>query len=341
MKFTVTQEVFKKALEIGALAATSDTAQLDDESIELLIRSVKISVDETLLVQSGHNLLATKYSLEAEKKTGISVTEKGSILVPAKELLKWVNAQGKNSTINVELEESPSPTTIDIQSEQDGEEVAKFSIKKIGTVKLISQDTSKTVGKWELDCYDPEQAIQISFDDNDKGEHLFDIQAQKLTHALSKVSCATLDSDYNHIKDSVSIQNHNGEIFFATTDTKRCALYKGTNIDNIDSEKNALVPMRLLTLASKVLEVEGRTSLYYNEDGCKVYLSQKNVDVRITCPDKDTVAKFEDISKLLDKKYVDAGEIEKSQFMKMLTSSALVNKRAVCLFLIKIRNLLL
>ena len=86
MKFAVTQEVFKKALEIGALAAVSETAQLDDETIALLVKAVNISVDKELVIKSGHNLLATRYAVEADNKKGVSVTTPGSILVPAKEL---------------------------------------------------------------------------------------------------------------------------------------------------------------------------------------------------------------------------------------------------------------
>ena len=329
MKFAVTQEVFKKALDVGALAAVSDTAQLDDETIALLVKSVNISADKELIVKSGHNLLATRYAMEADKKKGVSVTTAGSILVPAKELIKWVSAQGKNSNIIVEFKESKTPTTIDIQSEKSGDEVAKFTIRKIGTVKLVSEDSAGTVGKWELDCYDPDQGIQVNFDATSKGDHMFDIQAQKLATALTKVSSACLDNDYTHLKDSVSIQNYKGTIYFAATDTKRCALYKGETVDNIDSDKSILISMKMLTLIAKALDAESKTVINYNFDNNKVYLSQKNVDVRITCPDDDTIANFSDISKLIDKDYVSAGEVDRSAFLKVLTSAALVNKRSV------------
>ena len=68
MKFTVSQEVFKSALDTGALAAVSDTAQLDDETVSLLVRSVSISVDKELVVEStekaifGDFYLARKYA---------------------------------------------------------------------------------------------------------------------------------------------------------------------------------------------------------------------------------------------------------------------------------------
>ena len=176
MKFGVSQEVFKGALDIGALAAVSDTAQVDDETIALLIKSVNITADKELVIKSGHNLLATKYSIEADKKKGVSVTTPGSVLVPAKELIKWVSAQGKNSNIVVELKQDKTPTTIDVQSEKSGDEVAKFTIKKIGTVKLISEDSAGTIGKWELDCYDPDQGVKVDFDASLKGDHLFDIR---------------------------------------------------------------------------------------------------------------------------------------------------------------------
>ena len=48
MKFGVSQEVFKSALDIGALAAVSDTAQVDDETIALLTKSVNITADKEL-----------------------------------------------------------------------------------------------------------------------------------------------------------------------------------------------------------------------------------------------------------------------------------------------------
>jgi len=326
MKVSVSQEKLLTALGKGGLAALSATAQSETSNMAPIIKSVKIDVKETAItIESVTNLVISKVTIPVEVDGGIEVSEEGSVMVPAKELTSWVQIQGKGSTILMALKKLKTPEKIALDGDDEEE---SFSISKIGMLKLASKDENKTIGKWELDCYDTDQGTTVDFDSSQKGEKLFDIQAEQFQVALGKVKFATLDKDYQHIMDSVSIQSNNGDIYFAATDTKRCALYKPTTVENVDSDKPTLISVALLEPVLKILDKDLKTELYYDSEKCKVYISQENIEVRIACPDESSIAKFPKVVLLLDKPYAELGTINRNALSKILKSSSMINKRS-------------
>ena len=158
MKLAIDQKVLIRALERGAMSALSDGAQADTSSFHRLIQAVKITSDKgTLTVESGTNLLATQYTIEAKKENGIEVKEDGSVLVPAKELYTWATKQNKAKII-LALSKLKVPEILKAgDADTDYGSSQAMSIKKVGSLKLTSRDDSKTGNKWNLDCYDSSQ----------------------------------------------------------------------------------------------------------------------------------------------------------------------------------------
>lgn len=324
MKVAIKQEVLVEALEKGALAALSDQAQSDTSNLAMLIKSVKISVDDNFTVESSTNLVAIKYSVEAKQENGISVDDKGSTLVPAKELLTWIKAQGKDSTIGICLKELDSPEIINPVG--DIEDSDRFAIKKMGTIKLTSKDSSKTTSKWELDCFTPDQVNSVDFDK--KGVKLFDVLAEEFSTALNKVIFAILPKDPDKILDAVSIQAHKDTLYFCTTDTRRCALYNvSAKVSKADTGP-VLVPSALLDQVSKASCKDNTLAFHYNEDLNRVFIDQKNLSIRVAAVEKDSVKLFPKVHLLIEKDYDLLCQITKESMQKMLTAASIVNSRS-------------
>ena len=325
MKVTIKQSVLIEALAKGGMAALSDTAQTDTSNLSLIIQSVKISATDKFTVESLSSMMSSKFSVDAKIENGIDIQEVGTILIPAKEFVNWtkIQGQGNDSTISMVLSELPTPEIINPLDDVSDDDVGRFAIKKIGSVKFASKDAAKTSGKWELDSYDPDHYKSVNF--KDKGTKHFEIKAEHFTDALSRISFASVKSDWEHYLDNISVQAYKDNLYFLTTDTKRCALFKLTTVNGVECPDPLLIPIPLLDQIAKHSNKENSLSFYYNGTEDKVYVSQANFEVRIVSADKDFVTKFPSIKMLLDKKYTLLGDITKAALNKILVSASLVN----------------
>jgi len=331
MKITIQQKVLLETLEKGAIAALSEDAQADTSTLSILIKSVKLSADKHFTVESNTNLLAVKNNVLANEENGINIKETGVVIVPAKELIGWVKNQGSEAVIAIVLQKLQTPeiiNTLEDTSSNEDVDASKFSIRKIGTVKLSSKNAAlgKTMGKWELDCYDPEQKPSVNF--SEKSEKNFEIQGQQLSEAMSNVRFAALDKDYEHVLDSISIQVYEKELYFAATDMQHCALYKvpKDSVSNIQSNKPMLVPAVIFEQAVKIINKEEKVGISYSDEKERVYLSQTNLRIRMACTEKQHINKFPSIEVLFKKPYKLLTECPKNVMNAMLIDASLVNK---------------
>lgn len=327
MKIGIGQEVLKEAISKGAIAALSEDAQGDTSTMRNIVQSVKITADKQITIESSTSMLSVKYTIPASEDKGVVVKEAGSILVPAKELLQWISLQSKDSSISITLAKLENPETINMLDGENGEteDSPGFVLKKIGTVKLVSKTSSKLNKKWELDCYDPQHLSDIIF--NQKSEKCFDIQGSQLPEAIGNVSFAAQKKDYEHVLDSISIQNHKDAIYFVTTDQARVALYmvpKDT-ISDIQSAKSLLIPSVLLDQAAKIIDKEKKVTFSYSEELEKVSICQDNLKIRVVSTEKEHIKKFPSIKFLVDKEYNELAEINKKAMNDLLVNAALVN----------------
>jgi DNA polymerase III sliding clamp (beta) subunit (PCNA family) len=324
MKIAIKQDVLMKALEKGAIAATSEVAQADTSNLSLLIQAIKITADKELIIESTTNLMAVKYSLEATSENGIEVKEPGSILIPAKEFINWVKIQNNSSTIAIRLLKSENPEIINpLESIDESDDASEFAITKIGVAKITSKDATKTEGKWELNCYDPAEFKLVDF--NEKSVSHFETPMEVLSEALKKVSFTALKSDYDHLLDNVSVQVYKNNLYFITTDTKRCAIYNVLDKESIKCEDALLIPLSLLDQIVKISNKENNLLISYNVDINRLFISQSNFIARIACPDRDNINKFPHVSMLLDKKYDLLAKVTKSSLNQILQSASIVN----------------
>ena len=342
MKIAIEQKVLIRALERGAMAALSDEAQSDTSSFNKLIQSVRITVGkEDFIVESGTNLLATRWETKATKENGIEVKEEGIVFVPAKELFGWASKQSK-SKIVLSLSELKTPELI--KTSEGGADyggVQSMSVKKIGTLKLVSRDDSKTGNKWNLDCYDPTQMSSVDFSTAPK--KVIQIPTAQLSNALKNVSFSTLPKDYEHIFDSVVIERHDGKIYLAASDCHRCSIYcldKATEVDtafftetvrqgqDMTCGQKILIPSAFMNSVAKTAE-GAEVSISYDKDKNKVYLDIDDWKVRLATVDSKMFNKFPTVSLLMSKKYENLGSIPKSILTNRLVSASLVNKAMV------------
>ena len=330
MKIGIQQKVLEDVVTKGSIAALSEEAQADTSTLSLLIKSVKITVDsKSITVESGTSTLAIKYTIPVNEENGIIVKEEGSVLVPAKELLNWVSLQG-DSNISLSLQKFSTPEIINMLGDNDfGDQKeydsSKFTIKKIGTIKLISKSTSKTNKKWEIDCYEPTDFATVDF--NKKADKCFEIQGNQFIEAISAVSFAAKKKDPEHVLDGISMQYYNEGMYFCATDDTRLAVYiiDKDMISNIDSTRRLLVPAILFGQILKILDKEAKITISYNEEIGRVFIAQNNLKVRLANTDKEHVNKFPNIKMLIDKEYSKLVEMPKAVLNDLLINTALVN----------------
>jgi len=320
MKVEINQEVFLKALEKGGAAALSDEAKTDTSNYSTLIKSVKITAGKKFVIESLTNLVAIRHSLDVGKDHGITIEEEGTAVVQAKDLVDWVKIQGNTSIIKMVLSKLASPELLDSGSEDDD---MKSSIKKVGDLKIASKDEAKTIGKWELDSYDETQYPAIDF--SKKGDKMFDTYSQYFTEGVEKASVGAMDKDYDHIYDSISIQVADNDVYFATTDTKRCALYKLPVVEDLQSKQTVMIPVALLEGLKKVVGKEVKMTFSFEDESNKIFVDMPDTNVRLLCAEKEAIKKFPSISMLLDKDYKDLIEISKVSLNKILVTAAIVN----------------
>ena len=322
MKLAIKQNVLMDALDKGTIGALTEEAQADTSNMNLIVQSIRLTAsEESIIIESGTNLIAIKHTIPVSKDNGVSVSEGGCVFVPAKELYNFVKARSKDAVINMSFSALATPELISNIDEDDG----SLAIKKIGSLKLTSKNSDKSGGsKWELDCYDPNQKDPVNF--SEKGKKCFDIPPHVLEDSVKTIKFAASDKDHEHILTSISIQSHGNDVYFCTTDSKRCALYKVDGITNVENDAPILIPVSLLDMIAKIADSENTLSISYNEDIDRVFIDQKNLEVRLVCVVKEKLQKFPSVKMLLDKEYSPLVNIPKALLQQMLISASLVNK---------------
>jgi DNA polymerase III sliding clamp (beta) subunit (PCNA family) len=324
MKIALDQETLIKALEKGGFAALADVAQNDNSNMSLLVKSVKITTDEdNVIIESSNPVFSSKTQIPAQKEAGVAVEERGSILVDAKSLVGWIKAQGKGSTVKLALSELDTHETLSFDDETD--ETKTFSITRIGTVKILSKDDHKTVGKWEIDCYDPTQGNIVDYSSEEKSAKMFGVAGSELETALGSIKFSAWLQDTSMNLENVSIQNNNGSVYFATTDKKRCSLYNLETVIDIESSDPLLVSVEVISQISKIFDKEQNVEIHYNKEKSKIFLTQDSIETRISCADQETIKNYPNVALLVNQNYKKLGVISKKSFNKMLSTVSLVN----------------
>jgi len=338
MKVGIRQKVLLETLEKGAVAATSVDAQADTSTLSLLIKSIKITVDKHFTVESNTDLLAVKYGVLINDDNGIEVKEPGSVIVPAKEFIDWVKLQGEDTTISMVLQKLQTPeviNTLEDMGAEDSEKYdkGKFSVKKIGVLKMSSKNTSKILTKWEVDCLDPEDKPSVNF--AEKSDKIFEMPGQQLLDCLDNVKFAVLDKDPNHVLDSISMQIHDKDLYFAATDMQHCAIYKCPETAEIHTKKPLLVSAMLLDSAMKIIDKDDKVGFSYSEEKDKVFINQTNLRIRVVCTEKKKISTFPGLDVLLNKSYKTLTECSKDAMMGLLCNASFVNSNSALFIFIK------
>lgn len=338
MKVGIRQKVLLETLTKGSAAAISEDAQADTSNLSLLIKSITITADKHLTIESNTDLLAVKYGVLVNKDSGIVVKEEGSVVVPAKELIDWVKLQNDDSTITMSLQKLQTPELIDTlsdisESDSENYDKTKFSIKKIGILKITSKDTSNTLTKWETDCFDSENKSSINF--SEKSDKNFEISGEKFLDTLNNVKFAAKPKDYEHVLDSISMQVYDKELYFAATDMQHCAIYKIPSDVEIQSDRPLLVPVGLLDYVAKIINKDEKISVSYNEEKERVYIGQTNLKIRVASTEKKHISKFPSIELLMKKVYKPLTECSRSSMMGLLANASFINSSSALFVFLK------
>lgn len=330
MKVLVRQKVLVEALNKGSVAAISDAARSDTTTLSLLHKSIKITADKHLIVESTSNLLASKFGVLVSEENGVSVKESGTIVVSAKEFIDWVKLQNDDSTIGISLQKLQTPEAVNPSADSDD---SKFSIKKIGVVKLISKTGNKTTTKWETDCFDPEDKPSVNF--GEKADKSFEMQGQSFLDAIEGVRFAAKDTDSEHILDSISIQVCEKALYFVATDELHLALYKTPDTVDIQSNNALLISASLLDIVSKIISKDEKIVVSHSLEKEKVYVSQTNLRIRMVNTEKQSAKKFPEIESLLKKTYKPLTECSKDSMLKLLANASFANSSAALFVFVK------
>ncbi len=331
MEIILKQEVLRKILENGAVAALSDEAQSDTSNISPLVKSVKISSDvdsQKIVVESVSSLVASHYEINAGND--VTIKQSGSIVVPAKELLGWINLQ-KNFVISLKLSKLDTPELITTASDITEHDMSKHSIRKIGNVEIKAKDqNTKTGNAWLLDCYDEDQMPKV--DHAIAFPSILTVKAETMSMALKKISFAAGLKDYEHVLDTVSFQMYNNDVYCASSDRLRCAIYKldGASMDiaNVPSDKSPqlLVPIRFTTVVTKLVDPNENIVFSCDKDNNRIFIKQNGLSLRVATTDPNFVGKFPPIKMLIDKSHYKLCTVTKAMLSNRINTASLVSK---------------
>lgn len=328
MIFLINQNLFIKALEQGGFAALSDDAQSDKSNMAPILKSVRISIDEDLVIESFTSLISSKWSMKATEDNGIYLKEKGSVIIPANELYAWVSKQSK-CKILLKFVESKNPEVISGNNSDYNLDNGTL-IKKIGSVKVMSKDDTKTGSQWSLDCYEYDEFISVNYDKNK--QHVFTTEVEKFTEALSKVASSCLLEDYNHVFDSVSIEKHESDIYIGGSDKHRFSLYKLQSVSNINDSffesvtRNVLINTILLR---KIMKLSSGLNIEFSYLDNKIVIVQDNWKLRVSVVNINVFNSFPSLKMIFSKTYKKIGLVSKSILSNRLSTVSLVNKSSV------------
>ena len=247
MKFIINQKAFISILEKGAFAALSDSAQEELSAMAPLFKSVKIEVQgQKIIVSSSSRLLYTEYIYVCKNEDGAENKEDGIILVPAKELLDWTKRQPDSKIgINFEPDKTIQYQPLDLSNDKnDKKSKDAMNINKLGTVKIVSKDVSKTGSKWSFDCYDASQITWIHYPIDHK---IFTLQHEQLKTALPYASISCLTTHSLHIYDAIAFQNAENKLYMLSTDKIRCSFYEMSKATNIKMDNMVVIPQKVLS----------------------------------------------------------------------------------------------
>jgi len=328
MKMSIKQDVLINALDRGAMAALSEEAQADMSVISLILKSVTIKTDgKDLVIESATKNLSSKYSIPVSKENGIEIKENGEIIVPAKELYDWAKRQ-QNSVLAIVLSKLDTP---EIVNPLTSEASSTKGIKKLGTVKIMSKDDTKTGTKWSLDCYVPEQLgpSKIELPKNKK----FSISSAQLKEGFAAIDFSAMPNHYEHVYDAISFQSYKKDtekensLYMVTFDTRRIATFKTIAKDN-NLDINIMIPHKILGTISKLAD-DSDISFYHDAATNKIFLQQENNGIqllfKIATTDIEKAKKFVPIALIEGYKYKKIANVSRTGLINRLSTSSMVN----------------
>ena len=326
MKLSIKQEVLINALDRGAMAAFSDDAQADTSAISLILKSVTIRSDgKNLTVESHTKNISSKFVIPISKENGIEVKEDGEIIVPAKELYDWTKRQ-QECTLAMILSKLDSPEIVNPLS---SEASSTKGIKKIGTVKIMSKDNTKTGTKWNLDCYASEQLgpTKLDLPKNKK----FSMGAGTLLEGFGSIAFSAMPRHYEHVFDTISFQSYNNKLYMLTFDSRRIASFDAVAKEN-NLDINLLIPHKIIGTVSKLANKDADISFYYDAATNKAYISQEDngieFSIKLSTTDPDKVKKFAPISVIEGYKYKKIASVSRAGLINRLSTSMMVNNES-------------
>jgi len=321
MKIEIRRDDLLAALNKGGVAALSEYAQSDTTNVGLYLKAVKIVVNKTSVsFESANELMCAKYVL-AIKDDNVKVSEEGSSMVPAKELIEWVKIQSSDALITMALKKHDKPEIVGSVDSDDG-------IRKLGNLHLLSK--SKQVGvKWSLDSFDPSTSKSPDYSQN--GEKVFTVNSASFLQGLSKVLPLGegKSDDKDNIFCNILVREYNKKLYLMATNQHQCGIYNvdDKQVTNLKAGFRFLIPTVLLNASIKTMDEAGEISAHYNDATKKVFLSQNGLDMRFGVSEK--IDKFSPMERILAIKFKDAATIAKDDFVKVLTNASMVNLSAV------------
>jgi len=90
-----------------------------------------------------------------------------------------------------------------------------------------------------------------------------------------------------------------------------------------------LVPFSLVDLASKITDEDDMVSVNYSPETSRMFLKQKELDVRLTTANREQTTEFPPVSMLLEKQFDYLTEAKTSDLKRLLTAASLVNNSSV------------
>jgi len=322
MKIAVTQPVLIESLKKGGLAALSTYAQADNLAANLLRHCVRIDITDKFTVSSVNNVIASQFQVALGKEHGVICEDQGSLVIPAKELLDWANAQGKDSTLNITIEPLEHAQMISLAGDDDGQD--ELAIRKVADVNLVARDKKKRGSKWALDGYDKDSVEVQTFLDNT--EKTFTLSIDALKDIFTNTTFCALNPHSEHILDNLALQVYKDGVYAMATDMKRCAIYSLPNINKDKIPEKFLVSINVLETALKELEADINVELLCSPENGQLFMRQPKFDIRLTCPDEKTVGAYPPIEILLGYQCSDLAMIDANSFTRALKNASLVNK---------------
>ena len=161
---------------------------------------------------------------------------------------------------------------------------------------------------------------------------LFESPVQQIMDGIKYTIFSLLPRHYEHLYDNFLFDYCSGNLHIATCDMTRCAIYKLDKVEKISNVFNnkfrLLVPCLLLDSMVKLFDDKENISFYYDEAKSKVFVSQGNMDVRISVAGQELCNKFPSISVLLSKEYSPFFKINRQILSSRLSTVSIVNKHS-------------